>query len=242
MNIISSSSSCTIPTPTPTTMTSLRSTTTTYCLVLLLLLRIDGVRAAWSIATRTETAACSRRRAAIVGGAAALGLLAPPVVQAQDNNDADTPLLQVTLTLNPKDILELATMPETSALYVTARPNTVDNVPRAILDGSRGKAPPVLVARIANIRSLTDFPLVYTMTARDVTVEGAGNWWRPSDSRAAPLIVSARWDSDGVAATRDPSDWVGRSIVATTSSGLPPTVVVELQGRGAAGKYVTRKK
>ena len=34
-----------------------------------------------------------------------------------------------------------------SALYVTARPNNSIDVPRAILDGSNGKPPPVLAAR-----------------------------------------------------------------------------------------------
>jgi hypothetical protein len=150
--------------------------------------------------------------------------------------------LQVTVTLDPKDIVapSSTTIPEMSdsALYITARPNTVDNVPRAILDGSRGKAPPVLVARIAHMSLSADaFPLVYTLTARDVTVEGTGDWWRDG-----ALIVSARWDSDGVAATRDPNDRVGRSMVATTTTMTLPQVVVELQGRGAAGKYFTRKK
>jgi len=122
----------------------------------------------------------------------------------------------------------------TNALYITARPNTSDNVPRAILDGSRGKPPPVLIARIPNVDS---FPLTYTLTARDVTVEGAatndGNyWWRGSG-----LVVSARLDSDGIAATRDPNDLVGRNVIAGGSN----QVSVELQGRGAAGMFFTQK-
>ena len=127
---------------------------------------------------------------------------------------------------------EPVTVESTSALYITARPNTADNVPRAILDGSRGKPPPVLIVRLSDV---TSFPLSYSFTDNDVTVEGqaqdGGYWWF-----GAPLVVSARWDTDGVAATRDPDDLVGRSV---STSGK---VTVELQGRGAAGKFFTAKK
>ena len=131
--------------------------------------------------------------------------------------------------------------PSHSALYITARPSTADNVPLAILDGSRGKPPPVLVTRIPNVNV---FPFECTLTANDVTVEGNsgsddGNssssyWWQDGG-----LVVSARLDSDGVAATRDPSDLVGRNIIL--SSGKNHHVTVELQGRGAAGKFFTKK-
>ena len=132
-----------------------------------------------------------------------------------------------------------------AALYVTARPNKPDNVPRAILDGSRGKPPPVLSARFANI----SFPFDFTLTSDNFTPEGATSiakegdasttktedvWWDKED-----LIVSARLDTDGVAATRDPTDLVGRGIYVANKEG---TVIVELQGRGMFGKSVTAKK
>ena len=152
-------------------------------------------------------------------------------VAADDGNSSGV-LLQTTVTLTKNaDISEISG--EKSAIYITARPNTPDNVPKAILDGSRGKPPPVLIARIPGV---TAFPLEYSFTQKDVTVEGAAAgdgsyWWQ-----GAPLVVSARLDSDGVAATRDPTDLVGRGVAAAGSR-----VEVELQGRGVAGKLFTSK-
>lgn len=128
-----------------------------------------------------------------------------------------------------------------AALYVTARPNRPDNVPSAILDGSRGKPPPVLSARFAN----PTFPFDFALTSQNFTPEGASIvegaassssdvWWAGED-----LIVSARLDSDGVAATRDPTDLVGRGVYSAKAAS---TVSVELQGRGIFGKSVTAKK
>mmetsp|Transcript_16356 Transcript_16356/g.39144 ORF Transcript_16356/g.39144 Transcript_16356/m.39144 type:complete len:250 (+) Transcript_16356:43-792(+) len=128
-----------------------------------------------------------------------------------------------------------------AALYVTARPNRPDNVPRAILDGSRGKPPPVLSARFSNPK----FPFDFALTSLNFTPEGASTvegmsdndvWWSGED-----LIVSARLDSDGVAATRDPTDLVGRGIYSTAAVAASP-VSIELQGRGIFGKSVTARK
>ena len=125
-----------------------------------------------------------------------------------------------------------------AALYVTCRPNRPDNVPKAILDGSRGKAPPVLAARFPGPK----FPYDFTLTSENLTPEGASivegsstAWWKDED-----LVVSARFDSDGVAATRDPTDLVGRGFYSSKTSQDP--VTVELQGRGLFGKSVTAKK
>ena len=134
-----------------------------------------------------------------------------------------------------------ATIPDDislSALYITARPNNPVDVPRAILDGSNGKPPPVLAARFVNIK----FPFNFELKTSDLTVEGNSRissddgyyWWEKSD-----LIVSARFDTDGIAATRDPSDLVGRNMYI---SGKDDTVTIELQGRGIAGKFFTTKK
>lgn len=125
-----------------------------------------------------------------------------------------------------------------SALYITARPNKPDNVPRAILDGSNGKPPPVLATRIAN----PSFPFNFALTARDLTPEGGaasdsagdkgGMYWFENQD----LIVSARWDTDGIAASRDPTDLVGR----TMSIGKNDATLT-LSGRGFTGKLVTNK-
>ena len=126
------------------------------------------------------------------------------------------------------------------ALYITARPRRPDNVPKAILDGSRGKPPPVLAARFER----PQFPFEFSLTSDNLTAEGASVvevsdngviiWWSDED-----LIVSARLDSDGVAATRDPGDLVGRGFY---SAAAQDDVIIELQGRGMFGKAVTSKK
>ncbi|CAJ1888524.1 unnamed protein product [Cylindrotheca closterium] len=130
----------------------------------------------------------------------------------------------------------------------TVEPRTVlqgtVSLAAAILNGSRGKSPPVLAARIENPSFPLDFSLV---SPRDLTVEGAASisadngqspdfnnlWWNKED-----LIVSARWDSDGVAATRSPEDLVGRAVWKNGEA----KVQLELGGRGAFGKYVTGSK
>uniref|UniRef100_A0A7S2EHZ6 Uncharacterized protein n=1 Tax=Ditylum brightwellii TaxID=49249 RepID=A0A7S2EHZ6_9STRA len=148
-------------------------------------------------------------------------------------------LLRGTVSLQPG--VENETGPE-SALYVTVRPDRPDNVPKAILDGSRGKAPPVLAARFPN----PTFPFDLSLTASDLTAEGVSNvdgdvvesstfWWGGDD-----LVVSARLDSDGVASTRDPTDLVGRGFFKRGGKG--DGFVVQLQGRGIGGKFVTGAK
>jgi hypothetical protein len=127
------------------------------------------------------------------------------------------------------------------ALYVTCRSNRPDNVPAAILSGTRGKPPPVLVSRFV-INSQENFPYEFELsTPKDLTVEGASlvdnkYWWLQDD-----LIVSVRWDSDGIAATRSPDDLVGRGITKSSKeedAGFP-SVSITLSGRGAFGKFVT---
>jgi len=69
-----------------------------------------------------------------------------------------------------------------AALYVTARPNTSDDVPHAILDGTRGKPPPVLSIRVLS----PSFPLTITLDGSNLTAEGAaGDFWF-----SKPLIIS----------------------------------------------------
>ena len=139
------------------------------------------------------------------------------------------------------------------ALYVTARPSISDNVPTAILDGSRGRPPPVLSARYPN----PTFPFDFALTAKDFTTEGGASmmivngdnnsaardersgvvevWWSGQD-----LVVSARLDTDGIASTRDTTDLVGRGIFHGAMS--YDTVSIQLGGRGMFGKRVTGKR
>jgi hypothetical protein len=88
--------------------------------------------------------------------------------------------------------------------------------------------------------------MAYSLTLQDLTVEGREIWiFNPQQTMdTRDWIVSARLDSDGVAATRDSTDLVGRNYYTHTSSktGLPLTVDVELQGRGIGGKFFTGKQ
>lgn len=138
-----------------------------------------------------------------------------------------------------------ATTTTTPALYVTCRPDRPDNVPGAILSGTRGKPPPVLAARFEN----PTFPFQFELGSKDLTMEGISNelgtaamenpslqnmWWNKEN-----LVVSARLDSDGVAATRSPGDLVGRGFWKKNGD---TSVDVPLTGRGAFGKFATGAK
>jgi hypothetical protein len=183
-------------------------------------------------------AASCRRRAALMSILCVPGLLSRPALANNALLDESKVLLQGKITL-PASVPTPST--ENAAIYITCRPNQSNNVPAAILDGTRGKSPPVLAARFP-MSPLSSFPLDFALTASHLTPEGAANgnnddtlfWWQVDG-----LVVSARYDSDGVAATRDASDLVGRAVAKKdTAAG----VVIELQGRGLFGKAVTNKK
>eukprot|EP00558_Chaetoceros_sp_UNC1202_P006936 CAMPEP_0197238406 /NCGR_PEP_ID=MMETSP1429-20130617/4873_1 /TAXON_ID=49237 /ORGANISM="Chaetoceros sp., Strain UNC1202" /LENGTH=176 /DNA_ID=CAMNT_0042697541 /DNA_START=232 /DNA_END=762 /DNA_ORIENTATION=+ len=124
-----------------------------------------------------------------------------------------------------------------SALYITARPIRPDNVPKAILDGSNGKPPPVLAARVSN----PSFPFDFQLTGADLTIEGVSSSSRETDQYwfgGQDLVISARWDTDGVAATREATDLVGRTQYFASKD---HDIEVALTGRGFTGKLVTGK-
>jgi translation elongation factor EF-Ts len=89
---------------------------------------------------------------------------------------------------------------------------------------------------------------------QDVTPEGLvyPQGW----SNNKKIVITVRLDTDGVAATRDSTDLIGKSIaepIASSSSsssssssdvekGKWSPVEVELTDRGIGGKFVTRKK
>jgi len=164
-----------------------------------------------------------------------------------EEKKAKKSILKGVVTLQPGTQIETTGVPQPftespkiPALYVTARPNKPDNVPKAILDGSRGKPPPVLIARFP--LTLNDpeqqFPFHFSFSEADLTVEGQSQWFV---STKEDLIVSARLDLDGVAATRDPGDLVGRGVALGATLKSDDEVIVQLQGRGIGGKFVTKK-
>ena len=194
----------------------------------------------WSTFRPTEAerlASHLSRRRNIAQVLAWMGLVSTTSVSAEEQI-AETPILQGSVVLGTD--VELTASSKTSALYITCRPDKPDNVPGAILTGTRGKPPPVMAARFEN----PAFPFEFSLSSpKDLTVEGASDgikstatldpalfWWNKDD-----LVVSARWDSDGVAATRSPEDLVGRG---TWKRGVN-SVEVPLTGRGAFGKFAT---
>jgi hypothetical protein len=167
----------------------------------------------------------------------AIASSSPPVAMAGDGQETipmERKIVSGKVTMKSIDGLPEGTS-SSSALYITARPNKPDNVPRAILDGSNGKAPPVLASRIQS----PQFPLDFQLSTLDLTQEGAAfmsnnrYWFEGQD-----LTISARWDTDGVASTRDPTDLVGRSQYIASKGN---EAIVQLSGRGLTGKLVTGK-
>jgi len=187
--------------------------------------------------------------ATVVGPVIGAVLAVEPVSTVLVRGTVSLPFNNHVGVASPSD--ETATAaPASPALYITCRPDRPDNVPAAILSGTRGKPPAVLTARFEN----PTFPFEFVLTKENITPEGSGTgsndsntfenyedddekrellWWRKDE-----LIVSARWDSDGVAATRSPDDLVGRSSLRQQSAEL---VNISLQGRGAFGKFATKK-
>lgn len=124
-----------------------------------------------------------------------------------------------------------------SALYVTVRVVPSNNVGKYVTEG---KVPPLATARFAGP---VTFPFDFTITRDMLTPEYsqvAAEQWERQD-----LIVSARLDKDGRAATRDPEDLVGRGMVLKAQSVDPARwtpAAFELQGRGLTGRLLTGGK
>ena len=123
-----------------------------------------------------------------------------------------------------------------AALYVTAKPADSSTGVFA----TAGKVPPLAAARFP---SPLEFPYAFELSTDNLTPEFSSvpsQTWSGTD-----LVITARYDTDGVAATRGPDDLVGRATLikrgAADPGGWGPAVV-ELQGRGMAGKLLTGGK
>ena len=107
-----------------------------------------------------------------------------------------------------------------AALYVTVRPEATKF--------------PVGAKRI-DARDLLGFPAEVLLGQGDLYPEFQE---ASADVCSGPLVISARLDGDGDANTRGEDDLVGRG----SAPGCGSKGNVELQGRGAFGKFVTRKR
>lgn len=126
-----------------------------------------------------------------------------------------------------------AKLPEGRALYVTVRQDK-----GVWSDRVRNfKPPPVLSKRIPN----PTFPLAFTLDSDvDSTEEGAAlaREWKAGRN---PLLVAARLDADGVAATRSPDDLTGQATIEL-KEGAWGAIDMVLEGRGLTGKFITQPR
>lgn len=122
---------------------------------------------------------------------------------------------------------------DTPALYVTVRPAAANGMSAL----QAGKVVPLATKRFA---APLLFPFQFELTAADLTEEYRDA--DPSSYDSVDLLVSARWDGDGVAATRGPDDLVGRGLLRKLGSSDKEQwsgASIELQGRGLAGRLLT---
>ena len=101
------------------------------------------------------------------------------------------------------------------------------------------KPPPILTSRTAGP---LQFPTEIVLSAtNDITPEGLEiiKQWQ---SGKTPIVVSARLDADGVAATRNAEDLVGKAIATKDETGEWKGCQIELTDRGVGGKLVTKKR
>ena len=172
----------------------------------------------------------SRRSLLASAGAACAAPLLPEPVRA-----AEEGLIAVgTVSVKPGVVPPTQ---ERGALYVTARVVPSNNVGLYV---TAGKVPPLATARFA---SPIAFPFEVRLNAEEhLTPEFAGvprEEWAGQD-----LTLSARWDVDGTAATRDPDDLVGRGLLektGKTDASRWRKADVVLEGRGLTGRILTGK-
>uniref|UniRef100_A0A7S0YZ33 Uncharacterized protein n=1 Tax=Hemiselmis tepida TaxID=464990 RepID=A0A7S0YZ33_9CRYP len=129
-----------------------------------------------------------------------------------------------TITVRPG-----AEPPAGGAVYVTAR---LAGVKKGF--STNRELSPIASIKIP-VDTTTQLPLDFELSRDNLTMEGmdaGGAWWASRD-----LVLSARWDEDADANTRGPNDLVGRATYKSGAGGL----VLELQGRGAAGKFATQR-
>mmetsp|Transcript_23300 Transcript_23300/g.22458 ORF Transcript_23300/g.22458 Transcript_23300/m.22458 type:complete len:105 (+) Transcript_23300:298-612(+) len=101
------------------------------------------------------------------------------------------------------------------------------------------KPPPILTSRTTAPLSL---PIEIILSDDNITPEGleiVKEW----QSGITPIVVSARLDADGIAATRNSEDLVGKTITKKDElSGEWRGCSIELQDRGFGGKLITKQK
>ena len=126
---------------------------------------------------------------------------------------------------------------EERALYLTVRPDG-----GTWNDGVRNfKSPPVLSKRIAASALTQGPPFDVSLDSKDnATPEGLAIGEDAWLSGKTPLLVTARLDSDGVAATRSEGDLVGQARLVKVDESWG-NIEITVEGRGITGKFITRQ-
>ena len=162
------------------------------------------------------------------------------------------PLLRGTISLQSQTASPVVRQEgrSTPALYVTVRPDLQ----------STAVVPPVLSAKFplstTTVGTDSFLPYEYSLSVENLTPEGAFGaitssalsddtrtiqidmeklWWKDEN-----LIVNVRYDTDGIASTRDENDLVGRGYYSRSKGNHDDSQVmanIELVGRGLGGKF-----
>jgi hypothetical protein len=121
-----------------------------------------------------------------------------------------------------------------AALYLTAREDE-----NAFVTGIKAvKKPPLLTTRIP--LSQISFPYEFSLDFdKDATEEGT--LWKNGAVLNKDLVIAARIDTDGVAATRDSQDLVGRAKFTAKGDNSFNKAEITMSDRGIGGKFVTQK-
>ena len=120
------------------------------------------------------------------------------------------------------------------ALYITAKPDLGFINSQLLLR----KFPAVMSQRIPGEK--VTFPYTYTLNEKEDGTEDVN--LQREKWVTLPLIVSARSDTDGVAATRDETDLVGKGDSSRTQDDSWSQANIMLEDRGVGGKLVTGRK
>jgi hypothetical protein len=148
--------------------------------------------------------------------------------------DVGTNDIQCKITL-PTTISSVYGQAPASAIYLTAKQD-VGFINAQIRNF---KPPAILTSRT---QAPFSFPKEIVLNGQaDLTPEGLGlqSKWQAGKQ---PLVVSARLDVDGVAATRNAEDLIGKALVSKdTASGKWIGCDIDLEDRGLGGRIVTKK-
>lgn len=174
-----------------------------------------------------------------VAGSCGLGISAPALAAVKPDFSKPTETKKVAGPVTISGIITLedgVAAPETlsRALYITAKPDLGFINSNLLLR----KFPAVMSKRIPG--DGVKFPLEYSISESADGTEDVGlqreRWVN------LPMIISVRYDTDGVAATRDPTDLVGKGdSERKQDEDTWVNANLALSDRGLGGKLVTGK-